>query len=156
MTDQTPRIVPGSRVVMHLALTLADGTEALSTFGEEPLEVVLGDGTLRPGLELALYGMGPGESDEVTLSPDQAYGWPDPDQIHTVPHGDFAEPHQVAPGQVIGFTLPSGEELAGTVVEIGQHGVQIDFNHPLAGHEVRMKVHVIAVEPPCAAEAEPG
>ncbi|MEJ2575327.1 MAG: FKBP-type peptidyl-prolyl cis-trans isomerase [Gammaproteobacteria bacterium] len=147
-------IVPGSRVTLHLSLTLADGTEALSTFGEEPLTLVVGDGTLQPGLELALYGMRAGDTETLRLRPDQAYGWPDPEQVHAVPRSDFPAPDQVTGGQVIGFALPTGEEVAGTVLEVGETMVQVDFNHPLAGHEIVMTTEVLAVQPPRAAHEE--
>ena len=51
--SQGPEILPGSTVSLHLAITLEDGTEAISTFGEEPVQLQMGDGTLQPGLELA-------------------------------------------------------------------------------------------------------
>ncbi|HPQ25536.1 MAG TPA: peptidylprolyl isomerase, partial [Gammaproteobacteria bacterium] len=46
----TAQILPGSPVVLHLSIALEDGTEAISTFGEEPVSVTIGDGTLQPGL----------------------------------------------------------------------------------------------------------
>ena len=45
-------ILPGCPVTLHLSIALEDGTEAVSTFGEDPIELQMGDGTLRPGLEL--------------------------------------------------------------------------------------------------------
>jgi FKBP-type peptidyl-prolyl cis-trans isomerase SlpA len=151
-----PQIVPGSQVTLHLSLTLADGTEALSTFGDEPLTLVVGDGTLQPGLELALYGLRAGDTDSVTLAPEQGYGWPDDAQVHDVPLADFPEPGDVEVGQVIGFSLPSGDEVAGTVVAVSDAIARVDFNHPLAGHELILEAQILAVAPPQANDDERG
>ncbi|MEJ1336292.1 MAG: FKBP-type peptidyl-prolyl cis-trans isomerase, partial [Candidatus Sedimenticola sp. (ex Thyasira tokunagai)] len=57
MSQQTPTIAPGSTVTLHFSLALSDGTEAVSTFDEEPSTLTLGDGDLTEGLEQALYGL---------------------------------------------------------------------------------------------------
>ena len=66
-------IARGSLVELHLALTLGDGTEALSTFGEAPLRLRIGDGTLDPGLEKPLLGLGAGSGFDILLPAGQAY-----------------------------------------------------------------------------------
>ena len=63
--DPGAEIVRGSLVELHLALTLGDGTEALSTFDEAPLRLRIGDGTLDPGLEEPLLGLGAGSGLQV-------------------------------------------------------------------------------------------
>ena len=112
------RIAPGARVTLHLAISLADGTEALSTFGEQPQQVVIGDGTLDPGIELALYGMRAGESDSLTLRPGQAFGAPDPQLIQEMPLSDFPADAPPREGQIIAFATPGGEELAGRELQL--------------------------------------
>ena len=148
-------IAPGSRVTLHLSLAFADGTEALSTFGEEPETVVLGDGTLTPGLELALYGLKAGDEQTLTLSAEQAFGFRDEEKIHRMPRNQFPPEMGLAEGQVIGFTTPEGEEIPGIVLELGEDEVTVDFNHPLAGREVVFRVRILEVEGPPATAAEP-
>ena len=142
------RIVPGSRVTLHIAISLKDGTEALSTFGEDPLDVVIGDGTLDPGIELALYGMCAGEKDSVSLLPGQAFGGSNPERVQEMPLSDFATDVQPAEGQIIAFTTPGGEEIAGAVKQVSEHTAEIDFNHPLAGREVLLRMEILGVKPP--------
>ena len=141
-------IAPGSRVTLHLALTFTDGTEALSTFGEEPETLVLGDGTLTPGLELALYGLKAGDEQTLTLTAEQAFGFRDEEQVHPIPRDRFPPEMELAEGQVIGFTTPEGTEVAGTVLELGEDAVTVDFNHPLAGHEIVFRVRILEVANP--------
>ena len=148
MTTEVPiPIGPGTRVRMHFALSLTDGTLAYSSFDEEPLELDWGDGTLRPGLELAVLGLNGGDEQTLTLLPEQAYGLHDEALVHDMPRGDF--PDLVAPkvGQIIAFHSPSGEDIAGTILAVDDDTVRVDFNHPLAGREVVFRVKILSVIP---------
>jgi FKBP-type peptidyl-prolyl cis-trans isomerase SlpA len=136
-----------SRVTLHLSLTLEDGTVAESTFGEEPLSFAMGDGTLVRGLELGLYGLHPGATQRLKLYPEQAFGRRDPEMIQRMPRADFDDQMVLEPGVIIGFETPDGEEVPGSVHAVGNETVEIDFNHPLAGHTVIFDVEIINVEP---------
>lgn len=151
MSSDLPQILPGCRVTLHLSIHLEDGTEAVSTFDEEPLSVTLGDGTLRPGLELALLGLVAGDRQTLELMPDQAYGPRDPGLIQFMARDDFDASFDPAPGQVIAFALPNGEETAGSVVAVDGERVEVDFNHPLAGHAIRFTSEILDVQPAAAA-----
>ncbi len=88
----------------------------MSTFGEDPVDLQMGDGTLQPGLELALYGLRPGDTQTLKLLPDQAYGPRDPSLIQYMPLTDFDGEFTPEAGQIIAFALPNGEEAAGMVL----------------------------------------
>jgi FKBP-type peptidyl-prolyl cis-trans isomerase SlpA len=138
---------------MHFSLSFKDGTEAFSTFGNEPASLVMGDGSLTDGMELSLYGLGAGDEQSLTLSPDQAFGMRDSEKIHGMPREDFGPELELKPGVIVAFDTPSGEELAGTVIDFDDQTVQVDFNHPLAGHEVVFNVEILEVgEPPDSAD----
>jgi len=147
-------ILPGCPVTLHLAIALEDGTEAISTFGEEPVELTMGDGTLQPGLELALYGLKPGDTQTLSLLPEQAYGLRDPGLIQYMPMTDFEASFTPEVGQIIAFSLPNGEEAAGSVIAIDEGRVEVDFNHPLAGHEISFRVEILDVGPPIATDPD--
>lgn len=143
---ETRRIHQGSRVRMHFALTLAEGTEAVSTFGEAPLELVMGDGTLLPALESSLHGLAAGTRQTFLLTPEHAYGPRDEGLVHRMPLGDFARPPER--GQIIAFSLPHGEEMPGTVLAVDGDTVEVDFNHPLAGRNLVFRVEILEVQDP--------
>jgi FKBP-type peptidyl-prolyl cis-trans isomerase SlpA len=48
-------------------------------------------------------------------------------------------------GAVVEFSGPDGGKHSGIVRDIDDHGVRVDFSHPLAGCPVRFEVEVIAV-----------
>ena len=128
---------------MHFALNLADGTEAVSTFGEEPLEFVVGDGTLLPVLEENLHGLAAGTRQRFLLTPEHAYGPRDETLVHRMPLGDFSDPPER--GQILSFALPNGEETPGTVMAVDGDAVEVDFNHPLAGRNLVFRVEILDV-----------
>ena len=47
MSHNIAKIGPGRQVCLHLAVYLEDGSEVLSSFGDEPMRFRIGDGTLR-------------------------------------------------------------------------------------------------------------
>lgn len=142
------QISPGSRVTLHFSLQLADGMPVESSFDDEPVTFVLGDGTLDHGLELALYGLRPNARQRLTLMPGQAFGQRDEAAVKMLPRASFPDDISLEPGQIIGFTGANDEPLAGAVLEVGPEEVKMDFNHPLAGREIIFEVHVLAVENP--------
>jgi FKBP-type peptidyl-prolyl cis-trans isomerase SlpA len=147
-------VSPGSTVTLHLSLTLADGTVAESTFGGEPLTFTMGEGVLARGLELALYGLYPGDTQRIELSPEQTFGRRDPANIHRVPRSVFPEGISVEPGVIIGFETPEGDEVGGAVLSLDADSVEVDFNHPLAGQVITFDVEILDIVPPAGGEVQ--
>ena len=140
-------IGPGSEVLMHFTLSLADGTVADSTDEGEPLQFVMGDGTLIEGLELVLYGLKKGDRQCLSIEPRDAFGFPDEENIHTMPRSEFPAEMQLEAGLIISFTTPSGEEVPGAIRELKDDEVVVDFNHPLAGNEIIFDVEILEIKP---------
>jgi len=135
-----------SKVTLHLSIDLPEGTEAFSTFDEEPVSFRMGDGALRQGMELAITGLHPGDKQTITLTAEQGYGDHDKALIHKLPLSDFSEDLHPEVGQIIGFNLPSGEETAGAILDMNDSTATVDFNHPLAGKEIIFKVEILLVD----------
>jgi FKBP-type peptidyl-prolyl cis-trans isomerase SlpA len=146
------QITIGSKVTLHFALRLKDGWVAESSFEDEPVTFTMGDGTLDKGLELALYGLRPGDRQTLTLMPGQAFGERDPAAVQQVARQRFPADMRLERGQVVGFSGEDGSEIAGTVLEVRDDAVKVDFNHPLAGREIEFEVQILGVENPLPAE----
>lgn len=140
------RIETGSRVSLHFSLRLADGMVAESSFDDEPLTFVLGDGSLDQALEYALLGLKPGDRQVLTLDPGQAFGSRDAEAIQWLATDQFPQGMQLDIGEVIGFSDPEGVEVAGIILEHDGQRVKVDFNHPLAGREIEFEVEILSVE----------
>lgn len=144
--DTQQEISRGSRVTLHYTLTLENGLEADSSQGGEPLSFTIGDGSMLEGLEVCLLGMRAGQQATFMVEPEQGFGFPDAEAIQVMPRDDFPDDMDLTPGVIIGFTTPAGDEVPGTVTELDEARVTVDFNHPLAGHRLSFAVDILAVQ----------
>jgi len=123
-----------------------DGTVAENSFHEEPIQFFIGDGTMIEGLESVLYGLKVGDRKKITLAYGDTFGEVDEDNVHTLTREEFSPDFDLAPRQIIGFTTPSGEEVPGTIVEVLEDEVIVDFNHPLAGHDLIFEFEILDIK----------
>jgi FKBP-type peptidyl-prolyl cis-trans isomerase 2 len=141
----------GSRVTMHFALRLVqDDFLVDTTDGGEPMTFVVGDGDWLPAMEEKLLGLKPGDVRRFDIPADDAYGPAeiDEDNLQNFPISDFPADMELAPGQVIGFTTPDGDEVPGTIMGMTDEIVTVNFSHPLAGHDLVFEVEILEVLPP--------
>ncbi len=143
----SPGIRSDSQVRLHLSIHLGDGTEVLSTFGEIPLELTLGDGTLTTGTEYPLLGLTAGTEFEQIADGNDLFGRWSHDNLYWLAKTEFPDPVP-EPGSLIAFATPDGVETAGIVRVIQGEKVQVDFNHPLSGRVLRLRYHILAVADP--------
>jgi len=149
------KVVEGARVSLDFTLTLAaDGSEVESSREDGALTFVVGDGTLAPCLEAPLLGMEVMEHAVFELDAADAFGPHDLDNIHWLEKETFPEAAAPEPGLVIEFTNPEGESVPGFVQQVDEDGVMVDFNHPLAGHDLRFEVTVLSIQAPSAEERQ--
>lgn len=142
----------GSRVRLHLSLSTPSGHEVMSTFGEEPEEITTGAGELVEGIELALYGMREGDQQTLRIAPDLMYGPRDEGKVQRLPTAERfgGQPPQV--GQLIEFHDATGNPLAGRILATDPDWTEVDFNHPLAGNDVVLKLEILSVTNPAEAD----
>jgi FKBP-type peptidyl-prolyl cis-trans isomerase SlpA len=140
------QIQQGDEVLLHCSITLEDGTVAESTFGEEPIRITMGDDSvLVEGLQLALYGLKVGERESILVDPDNAFGMPDDAAIQEMPLSDFPDEMHLEVGQIIAFNTPDGDEIPGAIKNIDGDTITVDFNHPLAGHELKFEAEILEI-----------
>jgi FKBP-type peptidyl-prolyl cis-trans isomerase 2 len=97
-----------------------------------------------PALELALEGLATGATKQITLQAEDAYGPVVPDAYKEVDTETIPEPYRYQ-GAVLGVQDPSGGVYPIRVHEVKTDKIVLDFNHPLAGKELRFDVKVIDV-----------
>ena len=138
-------VADNTEVVINFTLTLADGTVVDATEENEPMQLRVGDGSLIEGLEQTLYGMKAGDHQCVSIDPRDGFGFADETNFHEMPRSECADEIDLQPGRIIGFSTPAGDDVPGTVREVKGDTVLVDFNHPLAGHEIIFDVEVLSV-----------
>lgn len=135
----------GKTVSMEYTLTL-ENKEVLDTnVGGEPLTFTQGSHEIIPGLETALTGMKAGESKQVTVTPEQAYGEVNPKALQEVPI-DQIPPDARKVGVQLQGKDGQGRMVHPKVAEVKEQVVVLDFNHPLAGKTLYFDVKILDVQ----------
>jgi FKBP-type peptidyl-prolyl cis-trans isomerase SlyD len=135
-------------VVVSLEYTLQVEGEIVDSTGEdEHIQFIQGHGQIIPGLESQLYGMSSGESKEVTVPAEEAYGVLDEDALGTVPRDEFPPDMPLEKGVALQLRDEDDEVFDAYVESVGKKSVEINLNHPLAGKELHFSVKVLDLRP---------
>jgi FKBP-type peptidyl-prolyl cis-trans isomerase SlpA len=135
----------GVKVTLHFSLGLEDGEIIDSNFAAQPATFTLGDGNLLPGFEATLKGLKVGDEREFVLTPADAFGQRNPENIQQVARSHF-DGEELEPGAVFSFQNGDGE-LPGVVTAVDSDLVTVDFNHPLSGHTIIFRVAIVDLSP---------
>ena len=128
----------------HYTLTDDAGAVLDASPEGQPLPYLHGAGNIVPGLENALTGRKAGDTLDVTVKPEEAYGLRNEEMIQSVPREAFQGVDTIEPGMQFSAQGPAGAMLV-TVVEADDTQVRIDGNHPLAGKTLHFAVRIDAV-----------
>lgn len=137
-------------VTFHYTLFNAEQTVLESSKDSTPSTYLHGANNILPALEKHLAGKAPGDTVNVTLSAQEAYGERDPARQQRVPVKHLRFKGKLTPGQVVQVNTDRGPRPA-TVIKAGKFSVDLDTNHPLAGQALTFDIEIIDVR---AAEPE--
>ncbi|KAB2871265.1 MAG: peptidylprolyl isomerase [Bacteroidales bacterium] len=117
---------------------------------ENPLEFLYGHGQLLQLFEDNLKGLAVGDSFEFMIPPKEGYGEVNDMAIVELPKDIFMVDGELQEDLLtIGNRLPmrdsEGNALDGTVVEVNESAVVMDFNHPLAGQDLFFTGNIVNV-----------
>lgn len=144
--NEDTRIEAGSKVDLHFSVAIEDGVEIDNTRSrKEPVSLVMGDGSLLPGFEKALFGLRAGDRRTVSLPPEDAFGPWNEENIQKFDTVKF-DPVPVV-GHMIEFEDKAKQSLFGVIKTVGDDTTEVDFNHPLAGKNITFEVEVFKVTP---------
>ncbi|CAB3290125.1 Peptidyl-prolyl cis-trans isomerase [Methanocaldococcus lauensis] len=103
-----------------------------------PVAIFAGEGQILPGLDEVILEMDVGEEREVVLPPEKAFGKRDPSKIKLVPISEFKK-RGIQP--IKGLTVYI-DNIPGKIVSVNSGRVLVDFNHELAGKEVKYRIKI--------------
>lgn len=138
-------VILGKRISIEYTLTLPDKTKIESNVGETPLIYTQGSRDILATLQAALLGLKVGDTKEITLKPEEAYGAFDPKALLEVKKSLVPENLRAVGKQLVGRDA-GGRIQRFKVHEIKEETVILDFNHPLAGKTLVFTVKVVKVE----------
>lgn len=149
------KIIPGKHIslIYDLYAINEDGKEVLAHQSDpkDPEQIIFGvtPGVIEP-LEKALDGLKKGDDFNVTATAEQAFGLHIPEQVADLAKDMFVvdgkfDSEVVAVGKYVPMLTAEGYRISGLVVEITDTTVKMDFNHPLAGKNIRFIGKVLDV-----------
>jgi FKBP-type peptidyl-prolyl cis-trans isomerase 2 len=136
----------GDKVQLVCELKLEDGTICYKNEQEKPFMFIIGEGKFFPAIEKELKDMKEGETKTVTLEPKDAFGIHNNGLVAEIPKKDLRADASLDIGSSIQMKTSSGKMIQGTVIEINDDALSVDFNHPLAGKKIIFTVTIIAIE----------
>ena len=108
--NEDTRIEAGSKVELHFSVAIESGPEIDNTRSRaEPVSLVMGDGSLLPGFEKALFGLRAGDRRTVSLPPEEAFGPWNPENVQTFDTVKFEQ--RPVEGHMIEFEVLKDDNL---------------------------------------------
>lgn len=146
-------VAADSYLTLHYRIEFLSGPAAGSTFADtfadRPATLQMGTGQWADGMEARLIGLREGDQLEFDLPAAQAYGDRNPELVQKVTKKLMAQysgaDAQYEPGNMVEFSAPNGGRYSGVLKEVGDTWMLFDFNHPLAGHDLRIEVYLLGV-----------
>lgn len=127
----------------------------------DPEKIVFGvtRGMIVP-LEQAIDGLEKGATFDLVVKAADAFGPYDNEQIAELPRDIFEvdgkfDDKTVTMGAVLPMMTADGYRINGIVLEVTDKDVKMDFNHPLAGKDVRFKGTILEVRDATPEEISP-
>jgi FKBP-type peptidyl-prolyl cis-trans isomerase SlpA len=144
-----PVVTETAYLTLHYRLASQDGEDIVSTFGDNPATLQLGQGQLAPFLEACLIGLEEDTQRTFDLPPERAFGPRNPELFQRISRATLADnsgpdaAYEI--GDLVEFAAPNGGKFAGVLREIDAEGALFDFNHPLAGQSLQFEVRIIGI-----------
>ena len=137
----------GKTCKTHYRGTLNDGTVFDSSYERgEPLEFVCGVGMMIRGYDEAVANMEVGQSIDIHLTPDQAYGYADPRAIFTVEISRLPGSEKLNVGESVVLYTGAGQPMQVKVTARDEATITFDANHEMAGKELNFHIELVEVQ----------
>lgn len=137
----------GKTCRVHYRGTFNDGTQFDASYDRgEPLEFVCAAGMMIQGFDAAVVNMEVGESVDIHLMPEEAYGYPDPDAIFTIPQAQVPGTERLSVGQRVQLVNMMGQPFPVKVVAKDETTITFDANNEMAGKELNFHIELLSAE----------
>ena len=114
---------------------------------EAPLKFIYGTGMMLPAFEKALNGLEVGGTFNFSIEPAEAYGEYNEEHVLDLPKNIFEvdgkfDAEMIKEGNTVPMMDSNGNRMNGSVLEVKDDIVVMDFNHPLAGETLHFSGEV--------------
>lgn len=130
----------------HYRGTFNDGTQFDSSYDRgEPLEFICGAGQMIRGFDAAVADLEVGQTIDVHLMPEEAYGMPDPNAIFTIEIAQLPGAEDLEVGQQVYLSNQYGQPFPVKVTAKENGAITFDANHEMAGKELNFRIELVEV-----------
>lgn len=130
----------------HYRGTFNDGTVFDSSYDRgEPLEFICGAGQMIRGFDAAVADLEVGQTVDVHLMPEEAYGMPDPNAIFTLEIAQLPGSEDLEVGQQVYLSNQYGQPFPVKVTAKDEKTITFDANHEMAGKELNFQIELVEV-----------
>jgi FKBP-type peptidyl-prolyl cis-trans isomerase SlyD len=147
----------------YLTANKGDAPEELieETSKEQPFVFLYGFGNVLPDFETALNGKQKGDKFDIRINAKNGYGLYEKEYVVKIDKAAFEidgkfDDVRVKVGEELEMTDADGNPLTGKVLSISNDGVEMDFNHPLAGYDLHFIGEVLEVRAASQEELDHG
>ena len=136
----------GKRVKVHYIGTFDDGTKFDSSYDRgEPLEFICNAGMMIKGFDAAVLEMEKGQTVNIHLTADEAYGPVDPSKIRTFDIAALPGSEHLEVGQQV-MLGNQYTQMRATVTAKDEKTITLDTNPEMAGKELNFEITLVEVE----------
>ena len=154
------KIAQNKVVAVAYCLTV-EGKQVDKSPEGQPLEYIHGTHMMIAGFEKRLEGHEPGDKFAIEVAPEEGYGTVNPQLRFDIPKSSFKiggvlREDLLKIGTVVPMFNSTGHVVQGTVAEVKEDTVTMDFNHQLAGKTLHFDVEVVSVRDATQKELDEG
>lgn len=135
----------GDVVRVHYTGKLGSGEVFDSSEGREPLAFTVGGGEVIAGFDDAVRGMQIGDSKDVKIPVNEAYGERRAELIQTVPRELVQLGVEPEVGLQIEMHRQDGSIVPLMISAVDATSITVDANHPLAGEELHFTIQLMEI-----------
>lgn len=136
----------GKACIVNYEGSFNDGKIFDSSFERgEPIQFICGVGMMIPGFDKAVATMKIGETVNIHLMPEEAYGEVNPNQFLEIPFSTLPGSEELNIGDQVFLANAYGQEFPVRVVDKTEDTIKFDANHEMAGKELNFRIELVDV-----------
>ena len=136
----------GKACIVNYKGTFNDGTCFDSSFERgEPIQFVCGVGMMIKGFDKAVATMKIGETVDIHLTPEEAYGPVNPEAILDVEISNLPGSEDLNVGDQVFLSNAYGQQFPVKVLEKTETTIKLDANHEMAGKELNFTIELVDI-----------
>lgn len=136
----------GKKVKVHYRGTFDDGSQFDASYDRDmPLEFICGTGQMISGFDRAVAEMNVGDTIDIHLEPEEAYGMPNPNMVITVKRETVQGLEDIKQGDRVMLQDELGRPFDALVTFLDDENITFDCNHEMAGKALNFSIEMLEI-----------